>query len=172
MTLNFWSSEVVHSVVQFLSADCVSPNEIYHLIQEFSDDQIWACKEMVQAVRRWSSGHQQWQSPCNFRTICLTVLTLHHHTTIYVSHRETLEVTKFQSNENVEVTVHKWLQMSVPNVYHNWIFTLMSRWNICIYMIENYYVLKIRILHWWHHFSDKRNYISFHNTVDTATCSG
>jgi hypothetical protein len=112
-----------------------------------------------------------WLFPCNFWTFHLTVLTLHHQTTIYVSHWETLEVMKFQSKERVEVVDHKWLQISVPNVYHNRIFKLMPKWNTCIYVIENYYVLQIRKLLWWHYCSDNHNCISFCNAVDIATCS-
>jgi hypothetical protein len=48
---------------------------------------------------------------------------------------------------------------------------LMPKWNTSIYVIENYYVLEIRFLQWLQHFSDRLNYISFHNTVNIAMCS-
>jgi len=64
-----------------------------------------------------------------------------------------MEVMKFQSNEKVEVVVHKWFQMSVPNVYPNRIFKLLANWNIYNYVTGNYYVLQIRILPWWQYCS-------------------
>jgi len=59
-----WSSKVAHSVVQFSLAERVS------LIQHCSYDQIWARKEMVQAVWRFPaiSGPSTLQSwPCTIK---------------------------------------------------------------------------------------------------------